>query len=133
MEKEAGFSLIELMIAMAVVGVLAGIAIPAYSDYQAKAKVAAGHAEISAGRVLFEELINSGNTISAPADIGLQTNTRNCTITVSNTTITCTLINAPSQINGKSITWTRDTTTTVWSCSSDLSDKPKYAPKTCQA
>ena len=132
MRNEKGFSLLELMTTLAVVGVLAGIAVPAYSDYQAKVKVAAGHAEISAGKTLFEEHLNAGNTVSTPADIGLHASTSNCNIVVTSNTIVCTLINAPSQAAGKVITLTRDVATSVWSCTTDLNDKPKYAPKTCQ-
>lgn len=129
LNSQRGFTLIELMIVVAIIGILAGIAIPAYAVYQAKAKFAAALGEASSGRTAFELTRNNGVEPSAPADAGLQAQTANCDFEVTNTTIVCTIRQAPSQINGGTITIVMTELGGEWSCSSSVPNE--FSTKTC--
>ena len=122
MNTQKGFTLIELLIVVAIIGILATFAIPAYSKYQARAKVTAGIAEISALKVAFEDVMNTGGADAANANVaGGVAATQNCTLTVAGTvadgkgTITCKLLNAPAPVLGQTITLTRDPAK-GWTC-----------------
>jgi type IV pilus assembly protein PilA len=60
MNKQKGFTLIELMIVVAIVGILAAIAIPAYQDYTVRARVTEGLSLASAAKVTVAENAMSG-------------------------------------------------------------------------
>ena len=62
MIKQNGFTLIELMVVVAVIGVLSAIAIPQYQNYVARAQVAEGFSLLSSGKMAVAEYYNETGT-----------------------------------------------------------------------
>lgn len=60
-KAQKGFTLIELMIVVAIIGILAAVAIPAYQDYTVRARVTEGFSLASAAKALVSENASSGS------------------------------------------------------------------------
>ena len=139
MKKQQGFTLIELMIVVAIIAILAAIALPAYQNYVAKSQVTAGLADIRGGVTAYEELIQSGTQTGTPqlADLGLNASTARCTIApggniedeTGGQTIECTLKGNPKVI-GKTVTLERDGSGS-WNCKADSNLDTKFRPTGC--
>ena len=69
MRKQQGFTLIELMIVVAIIGILAAIALPAYQNYTARAQVSEALLAVSSMRTDVTEFVQSTGTLPTPANI----------------------------------------------------------------
>ena len=153
MKKQQGFTLIELMIVVAIIGILAAVALPAYQDYTKRAKMSEVILAGSACRTTITEVVQSavGTTLPAANEWGCETSAATTKYVAGIVTdnagkVTITVQNIPGVSGNVTMVPMVDTTTPLananvgvvvygWRCGLDTDGTtvdPKYLPGSCR-
>ena len=144
---QKGFTLIELMIVVAIIGILAAVALPAYHDYTVRAKVAEGLALASSAKLAVAENASNGKNFdsgwvaptatAAVSSIVIDNAIGQITITYTAAAGSGTIVMTPTAggalLSGTASASTVPTAGSVaWSCTGG-SLAAKYRPAQCRA
>ncbi|HEU4851866.1 MAG TPA: pilin [Telluria sp.] len=124
-KAQAGFTLIELMIVVAIIGILAAVAIPAYQNYTVKAKVANAISSVSALKTAVGLCVQETGSVDncdagtngIPADSAWQATKEVSTATVADGVITVTFATGiATGVDGQAFTMTPvpNASSTIW-------------------
>ena len=137
-QLQKGFTLIELMIVVAIIGILASIALPAYQDYIARSQAAESVVMLNAVRTDVEDVVVQGGAFPATAALtgnlagsyGAITSAAAADNDAGVITYTFAATGVNKNLQGKTVLQTRTTATGAWACTNTIGNA-KFTPKGC--
>ncbi len=141
---QKGFTLIELMIVVAIIGILAAVALPAYQDYTTRAKVSELVLAASSARTAVSEAVAAAGGFPPTASISIASQASKYVASVayestavSNALITVTATTTDTALSGKTVQLAGTLSasgTVIWVCGPGAGTpmEAKYLPASCR-
>lgn len=136
-QTQQGFTLIELMIVVAIIGILAAVALPAYQDYTVRSRVSEAMVMASAAKATVGENIATENAINTSSCDGVSTFS---TATDNVASLACTAatgvitVVTTTKAGGVTVAFTPSSVAAgvSWVCAVSASTANKYVPSECR-
>lgn len=134
-KKQQGFTLIELMIVIAIIGILAAVALPAYQDYTIRAKASELVLASSAAKNTISEYALVNNTLTIPSTINVQSINQGMVASLYWSGTYITVIGNSTNLGAAITLWMKPSgdpsTGVLWICKAGGAGT-QYLPSSCQ-